>query len=344
MTIALTSPAASDIRRLARQGVAWWLGELTRLLPPRLTALFGAQSDPVVLTTLGPSGAALWPSDGLRQSAAAAGHRHSRVTIALDRSLVFEAALELPQAAAQALPQILQHQIERLVPLAAGETTLAYRSAPGADDKLLAVRVFVAKRTSIEAALAAARAAGLVPRRIVLADWQGVGGSPLLWQADTAADANRGLRRRLEIAAVLLAALAYGLYVHRLDGMRGELAVQAAAAEPAAQAVEALARKVAAGDRDAAFFAARRQEPAPLAVIDALTRLVPRDSWVSELVLDRDNVEISGYSPHATDLVALIERSALFRAPRFNSPITLAPDGKREHFDLGFETRPGPAG
>jgi hypothetical protein len=35
----------------------------------------------------------------------------------------------------------------------------------------------------------------------------------------------------------------------------------------------------------------------------------------------------------------LVEHSALFRNPRFRSPITLAPDGKREHFDLTFETK-----
>lgn len=342
MTIALTSPAASDVLRLVRQGVAWWLGELSGLLPPRLTALFGAEADPVVLVTLGPGGAALWPSDARRSSAAATGRRGSRVAIALDRSLVFEAALELPRAAEQALPQILQHQIERLVPLPAGETRFDYRCTTGADDKLLAVRVFVVKRATIDEVLSAARAAGLVPRRIVLADWQDQGRPPLLWQADNAADTNRGLRRRLEIAVLLLAALAYGLYVHRLDLIRDELAARVAAAEPAAQAVGRLARNVAALDADAAFFAARREEAAPLAVIDALTRLVPIDSWVSELVLDRGNVEIAGYSPHATDLVAQVERSKLFRNPRFSSPITLAADGKREHFDLAFETGAGP--
>ena len=342
MTIALTSPAAGDLLRLVRQGVAWWLGELVRMLPPRLTALFGGDADPVVLVTLGPGGAALWPSDTRRQSGALVGRRGNRVAIALDRALVFEAALELPQAAEQALPQILQHQIERLVPLSAGETRFDYRSTPGADDKLLAVRVFVVKRATIDEALGAARAAGLVPRRIVLANWREAGRPPLLWQADTAADANRGLRRRLEIAAVLLAALAYGLYVHRLDVIRDGLTARVAAAEPAALAVERLAHKAAALDADAAFFRARREEAAPLAVIDSLTRLVPIDSWVSELVLDRRNVEIGGYSPHATDLVAQIERSKLFRDLRFNSPITLAADGKREHFDLAFETAPGP--
>jgi general secretion pathway protein L len=127
------------------------------------------------------------------------------------------------------------------------------------------------------------------------------------------------------------------------DRVRDELAARVGAAQPAAQSVEALARILAVVDADTGFFASRRQEAAPLAVIDALSRLVPTNSWLTDLSLDRRNVEIRGYSPHATDLVALVEQSALFRNPRFSAPITLAPDGNREHFDLAFETEAGPA-
>lgn len=339
MTPALSSPAVGDITRLLRQGVAWWLGELAQLLPRRLTSLLGGDADPVVLMTIGPGGAALWPSDGGRQAATAAGRRQGGVTIGLDRSLVFEATLELPPAAEQTLPLILRHQIERLVPLGAGETRFDYRVAPGANEKLLQVRVFVAKQATIDAALAAARTAGLNPLRIVLADWRGSGKPPALWQADNAADAYRALRRRLEIAALLLAAAAYGLYVHRLDQIRDALEARVAAAQPAAREVGALARNLATLDSDVAFVAHRRRQQPPLVVINALTRLVPANTWLIGLVVDEGHVEISGYSPRASDLVALVERSESFQNPKFSSPVTLAPDGKHEHFDLTFETK-----
>jgi general secretion pathway protein L len=339
MTFALSSLPASDLGRQIRQGIAWWLGELAQMLPRRLSGILGGNSDPVVLITFGPGGAALWPSDVRRHSTNAVGHWRNGVTIGLDRSLIFEAALELPQAAQQSLRQILPHQIERLVPLAAGETQFDFRTAPGADENLIQVRVFVAKRATIDEALAVARGAGLSPRRIVLADWQGPDKPPMLWKADKAADVNRRRRRRLEITALLLAAVAYGLYVHRLDRIRDELEARVAAAQSAAEAVGALSRNLATVDADAAFFAGRRQEAPPLQVIDALTRLVPTDSWLTGLVLKRRSVEISGYSPHASDLVSRVERSALFQNPQFSSSTTLAPDGKREHFDLAFETK-----
>src|SRR5215472_15604552 len=192
MTIALSSPPARDVVRLVRLGVGWWLGELTQMLPRRLSALFSGDADPVVLVTVSPAGAALWPADA---RSAAAGRRRS-VTLAVDRSLIFEATLELPQAAAAALPQILRHQIERLVPLAAGETVFDYRAPPSTDGGPLPVRVFVAKRATIDEALAAARTAGLDPRRIVLAGWPGPGKPPLLWQPDNTTGTSRRLHRR----------------------------------------------------------------------------------------------------------------------------------------------------
>ena len=46
---------------------------------------------------------------------------------------------------------------------------------------------------------------------------------------------------------------------------------------------------------------------------------------------------------NASDLVSRVEGSAMFNNPRFRSPITLAPDGKSERFDLSLDIKPEPA-
>jgi hypothetical protein len=43
-----------------------------------------------------------------------------------------------------------------------------------------------------------------------------------------------------------------------------------------------------------------------------------------------------GFSTRATNLISRVESSAIFEKPQFRSPITLAPDGKGERFDLAF--------
>src|SRR5579871_5638344 len=317
MTVALSSPPIGDLARLVRRGVTWWVDELAQLLPRRLSRLLGHEPEPLILTTIGPGGGAIWRSEASRMSTHPG---RTPVTIAIDASLVFEASLDLPRAARRSLRPILEHQIERLVPLTAGETRFDFRVALGA-------------------ALTTARDAGLNPRRIVIAGWREPGPPPTLWESDQITDTGRALRRRMEIAALALAALAYGLYLHRLDQIRDELQARVAAAQPAAETVGALARKLAGADAEAAFFARRTRAMTPLQIIDAVTMLVPNNSWLTGLVLDHDTIEISGYSPNASALVELVEHSALFRNPRFSSPITLAPDGKREHFDLTFETK-----
>ena len=105
--------------------------------------------------------------------------------------------------------------------------------------------------------------------------------------------------------------------------------------------MRALGSEVERIDTAATFFAKQRRETAALGVIDLLTRMVPLDSWLTRLSIRGREVEIAGYSPHASDLVARVEASAIFRNPQFRSPITLAPDGKSERFDLTFEIRPG---
>lgn len=142
---------------------------------------------------------------------------------------------------------------------------------------------------------------------------------------------------------MLLGLAAYGLYVHRLDRMRDDLQARIDRAKPVAAAAQRLARQIDRTGGELAFFRDRRSDPAPLAVLDALTGLVPLDSWVKELTVHGRNVEITGFSPRATDLVSLVEKSAVFESPQFRSPITLSADGKTEHFDLSLDIKKGAA-
>jgi hypothetical protein len=74
-------------------------------------------------------------------------------------------------------------------------------------------------------------------------------------------------------------------------------------------------------------------------VLDELTQAIPLDSWVFQFGMSGGVVDISGYAPHATDLIARIEASPLFEKPKFRAPITLAPDGKAEQFNLTLAVR-----
>lgn len=363
MTTALLSPPAAGIARLIRRGLAWWLGELAQMMPRRLAGLFGRKGDGGPLLKIGAEEMTLlWPDNGRSspifvpltgcsdeerrarlRSALRGSSTGSAVRIGLDGTLLFEASIELPLSAQPSLRQILQHQVERLLPLDASSTCFDYRVQPRlAGAEMLKVRLFVAKTATIDRALDMARRAGLSPERVVAADYHGDGGPPVLWQARSAADLHRHLRRRLELAAVVLALAGYALYIHRLDRVRDELETRLAAANAAASAVVTLGEQARRAELAASFFERRRKEAAPLQVLDALTRMVPTDSWVTRLTMRSRAVEITGYSTHASNLVARAESSGSFVNPQFRSPITLTPDAKLERFELGLEVKPEP--
>jgi general secretion pathway protein L len=359
MTAALLSPAGNNIARLIRRGVSWWIGELRQMMPRHFANLLGKRTESGAVLRIGASDASLLlpdrgrpsrimipltgeqPEEQLR-SAIKGTRRGDAVTIALDRALIFETEIELPITAKASLRSILQHQIERLLPLDRAGACFDYRIAlRAADAKMLKVRVFVTKAATVERALYLARAADLDPQLIVAADYQGKGGPPVLWQLHSPGYVHRRFRRQLEIAAAVLLLAAYGLYLHRLDRVRDALETRLASAMPTAAAVMTLGEQAARAQAASAFFQKRRNE-APLAALEVLTKLVPTDSWITRLAMRGRAVEITGFSPHASKLVRLVEASPFFEKPLFRSPTTRSPETERERFDLSFEIKAEP--
>ena len=366
MNSAILSRPTIAAGQLIRRGVSWWLAELAELVPHRLLRLFGGPGEPASVLQFGAGEPVLLVSDRqagpivlplagfgeherrMRVQSVLRGHRAGdTIMVSLDPSLVFETSIDLPLAAEGSLQAILQHQIERLVPLSAAEACFGYRiiaRKPAAGT--LKVGLTIAKNATIEAGLAAARAAGLDPRLVVVRQPESAPGDRLvLWRAGSGpaeATGHRRLRHALEIAAIAFAFLAYGLYVHRLGQIRGDLQTRIDHAKPVAAAVQNLAQQLDETDQALAFFRSRRNEVPPLAILGELTRLVPTDSWVKQLAVHGRTVEIDGNSSHASDLVSRVEGSAMFENPRFRSPITLAPDSKSERFDLSLDIKAEP--
>ncbi len=59
-----------------------------------------------------------------------------------------------------------------------------------------------------------------------------------------------------------------------------------------------------------------------LHLLQQLTRLLPDGTWLQELQINEDTVEINGFSSHAADLVPPLENSPYFTQVEFTSPIT----------------------
>lgn len=180
----------------------------------------------------------------------------------------------------------------------------------------------------------------------------------LLWQhaPDTAqlldpslVSAHRGARTRRTWGSVTLAAAAVVVLALSLDHWRSAqlaavrervdaLSAQAAAAEAASSRLQSSAAEV------RALQVARTQQEsadAPLRVLAALTRVLPRDVVVQRMEWDGEQWRVEGTTDKAPRLVPLLDADAFFRDVR-----TLAPSQRfldigrqRETFTIGFHTR-----
>jgi general secretion pathway protein L len=341
-----------------RRGVAWWLGELRALLPWRVAGR--AERAPAILEVspdratlvLAKRGSAqvqelplrgVDPAEARRrvQSALRARGIGDAVIIRLDPSLLLRSGVTLPLAAERSLRPILQNQLERLVPLPAAEVFFEYRvlsRSPAA--KTLNVELVTATRTSIDEAVALATSAGLVPS-LAIASGGAAGNEAalVLWRASRQEESlrERRLKRGLELAAALLLVIAYGAYVYRLDERRDELQTEVAQATKQAAIARAQVQQQTATQSALALLERRRKEPSPLALLNELTALIPSSAWISQLTLQKRNIEIIGYSPRVSDFVPRINNSDSFWNLKFRSPIALSPDGKGERFDISFD-------
>jgi general secretion pathway protein L len=77
-----------------------------------------------------------------------------------------------------------------------------------------------------------------------------------------------------------------------------------------------------------------------LAVLAAVTDIVPDDTWLTELSLRQGRLSLGGQSPAAARLIPALAADPMFRNPAFAAPVTRAPDGHADLFVIRAELAP----
>jgi len=76
--------------------------------------------------------------------------------------------------------------------------------------------------------------------------------------------------------------------------------------------------------------------PGPLAVLQDLTKLLPRDTWLTGFDFNGDSVSIEGYADRASALLIKMGKSTFMTDFEFAGPVSRTPDGK-ERFRMNFK-------
>lgn len=329
----------------ARQGLAWWLGELAGMWRDIARIMPWGHADAATIEAgerywiVRAKGAVLGQVDcaeagdweRVLRRLVAPGRRGRSAVVELPPERVLARRVDLPAVSRGDLSRLLRFEIARHFPFPAERAHFAHRVLPqrhSGSDRIEIEIVAVARETvaEIRAVLAAA---GIAASRIVVA-----GGAGLV--LDDAAGAPRGRTHRALVAALAvltIAAVVSPIVRDRLmlASIEREIAAVAPAARSAAAARDARRSQEAQLAGPLRLAASR---PALIAVLDRLTKAVPDGAWLQSLGISGQELTIDGLAPSAAIVALQLEKSGAFANVTFRSPIARDPASGLEHFTL----------
>jgi len=337
----------------------WWTGELAEMVPERLRTALAGSDDAVVIEALDTE-IIVRRRDGrkpvtshiprdehatqaLRLSVPVARNWRKWIAPPLVLKLQVRDALHrtirLPAGAGRTLEAILRHEVARQSPMDAAAIYYDYRASKPRNGSF-DVDLRIVHRAPVDAVVAILAEAGIEPSRIeFMGDATHADGSN--FPVSPAAAPVERFRPRLVPALValvlFLAAMAVGIDYWRQQGVASELADRVASARVGAIAVQRLEQELGDRTRQYEFLTRQKHNPAAIAVLAAVTRLLPDDAWLYEFELNGNEVRLHGYSADASSLIGLIDSSRDFRDAQLRAPLVPGPKPGLQRFDISFK-------
>ena len=328
------------------------------LLPPAVRRLLGVDPDLVVLsigtaavdigsdrsgTTAELGQIALAQPDvaaEIRDLAAGAHMTGAPVAIRLASDQVLQKDLELPRAAAADLDHVLTFEMEQQTPFRADQVYFdRFVLGPDTTGDKIRVRLLAVPRETVDSAIETVLGFGLVPRWVSFGDDQSGFDRRFNLAPNTATEAAAGVRRDRLLATLAIVLFVVALIIPDLrhDRALADIEARIERLQPVANQALALRQKI---DRSlaGAGTVARAKIDAPSAVqmLEELSRRLPDDTWLVQMNMVGDELEIEGTSPSAAALVATLEASPLIASVSFRTPITRDNLTDREQFSLSL--------
>jgi general secretion pathway protein L len=331
----------------------WWTGELLGIVPRRWRErLAGSRGGLVVVLTghdraelrqRGPGreekltrlNLALSRIAETRETLALVRQRGVAATIRLPPAAGLSVMMILPAAAETNLDQVVSFELDRRTPFKREEVYHRQRVAERLDGgKRISVQLTVVPRREVDGALALARVLGLALDRIEVAGQEASNFLP----AQSGLLPSRSpplLVGGLMLATAILAGLAVFTPLQRAHRTLATLQQTLATVKERADESMRLQKQVDAAIQESGFLAARkRQVPVASEVLNALTHLLPDDTWLSELEIAKSEVHINGYAASASAILSLVDQSQRFFAAAYRSPVVQDLQANREQFNI----------
>jgi len=270
--------------------------------------------------------------------------RGSHIDLLMRSDEVLFRVVDFPKAAADFLDGMVRAQIDRLTPWAASDAVFGLsESEPFAGERITLLIAATSQQKiqpliKLAANLGAVSIAGLVkasddshatePIRV----FQQPPGSAV----GPAIDIPRLLRRTLlATCATAAASLAITFYLaNSFDAEQQELA------RSISQRRAALRINQGGGSAEMLLAKRKQTSPSSVLVLEAMSRVLPDSTYVTEFRIEADKVQIVGLTQDAPSLIKLMEQSPQFTRATFFAPTTRGQNEPGERFHIEAHIMP----
>lgn len=264
--------------------------------------------------------------------------RGREVELALDPTRFLSRPLDLPQGATPFLDGIVRAQMDRLTPWSAAEAAFGWTLPEPAEDGRIRVLVAATARARLRPCLDTLKALGA--RRTTFTTCLAPGDAPLVIRTGAAEQVQGSGRPRQILIGILAGAALAASLASAFNGFAaGGLDADLQALD---QRIAAHRRAIASarGGQDTDGAALRTLErlkgerAATVLVLEALSEVLPDDTFLTGLLIEGGKVELTGISAEAPALVRLLEDTRRFSAATFVAPTTRQPGEAGERFQI----------
>jgi general secretion pathway protein L len=278
--------------------------------------------------------------------------RGSQFEVFLRSSRFLFRPLDLPKRAAEFLDAMIRSQIDRLTPWTANDATFSWTAPVETSNERINLMVIAAPKTKLNPLIRLAEYCG-VGSVILYAAPQGLdastaggpatGGRTKVFEKRMRGSLDVARVRRVLTVVLLVTAVSATLSLgiasvvgSRLDAQQRQLSSKIS------ERRAAMRLTLATSDDSAQNLLVRRKHatPSSVMVLDALSQILPDNTYVTELRIEKDKLQVVGITQDAPSLVKLMEQSPHFTRATFFAPTTRSANGEGEQFHIEARINP----
>jgi general secretion pathway protein L len=269
--------------------------------------------------------------------------RGSRIDIVMRPDHVLFRAIDFPKQAADFLQGMVRAQIDRLTPWAASEALFGTTAPVPIANERIALTLAATSRQKIQPLLSLAADCGAVSVAGLVEMPDAEPGVPPITLFDRtltgAAGGALDLAKLLRVS-LLGAGLAAAASLLVSAYLGGEYAAQQQELQQKIAQRRAALRIRSDGTAETLLAKRKQSSPSSVMVLDAISRVLPDTTYVTELHVEGDKMQVAGLTQDAPSLIKLIEQSPQFTRATFFAPTTRSQNDPGERFHIEAHITP----